>query len=96
MVANLINSTQANASRSLEAFQALAKSQTLNLPGGAVSNGTAGSTSNTGNSGNSGSGSSTTSGGTAQSTNASAAAAIEVSRSLLLGGAVAMVMALWV
>jgi len=82
---------KANASRSLEAFQALAKTQTLNLPGNAVSNGTASST----NVPESGSGSATSTGGATQSTAGSAASAITVSSSLALGGALAVVMALF-
>lgn len=84
--------TKANASRSLAAFQALAKTQTLNLPGNAVSNGTSGST-NVPES--SSSGSTTSTGSTTQSTAGSGASAVTVSSSLALGGALAVVMALF-
>jgi hypothetical protein len=92
------NSTKANASRSLAAFQALAKTQTVNLPGNAVSNGTTG-TSNTPESSlgaSSSSPSATSSGGATQSTKGSSASAITVSGSLAMGGALAVVMALFV
>lgn len=92
--------TKANASRSLAAFQALAKTQTVNLPGNAVSNGTTG-VSNTpesslGASGASPSATSTSTGGSTKSTTASSASAITVSGSLAMGGALAVVMALFV
>jgi len=87
--------TNANATRSLANYQASAKTQTQNLPGDSVSNGTSGTTSNSGGDGSSGS-SSTSSGGPSQATGASAASALQVSGSLAVGGILAVAMALFV
>jgi len=91
--------TGANATRSLENFQALAKTQTQNLaPGGSPTNGTAGTTTP-----DSGSGSGSSSGGTSTSSgngpatqSTSGAPAIRWSGSLVMGGTLAVVMALFV
>jgi len=90
--------TNANATRSLENYQASAKTQTQNLPGGSVSNGTSGSTSNTGGDGSSGSSGSsgTTSSGPSQATATGAASALQFSGSMAAGGMLAVAMALFV
>jgi len=92
--------TTANASRSFEAFQALAAKATVNLPGTAVSNGTVGSTSSSsGTSGSSPSGSSSSSSSSpspSSSSSASAATAFKLSDVLSVGGLLALAMAFFI
>ncbi|KUJ21609.1 Cupredoxin [Mollisia scopiformis] len=74
MVVN--ENTAANSTRSLANFQSLAAKATVNLPGGAIADGTAGSTAS--NSSSSSSGSSTSSSAGTKSTSASAAGRVRV------------------
>jgi plastocyanin len=101
MVIN-VNPT-ANATRTLANFQALAAKATVNLPGDAVSNGTAGEIASSGSSTSSGSGSygsatssASSSSSTSTSSNKSTATSMKASGALSLAGLLALGMALFV
>jgi len=94
MVINV--NSKANTTRTLETYKALAAKATANLPGTAVSNGTAGEVAASGASGASGTSTATSSSASSTSTTAgSAATSIKPSEALTLGGLLALGMALF-